>query len=194
MWTALPNGSKIDATSRSIDSSWCQTLVIGSDRYSANAPGRLTPIPLVSAQRWRRPARQLRQRPQTTCPSPLTMSPGSKIRDVGADFDNLADKLMADDHRHRNRFLRPGVPVVDMHVGAADSGAIDLDQHIVDADFRFRDVFQPQPAGGFAFDKCFHESHSVRPRVLAGAGAGLLVTGELLVTVPGTGRDRQQGS
>ena len=28
------------------------------------------------AHRWRRPARQLRQRPQTTCPSPLTRSPG----------------------------------------------------------------------------------------------------------------------
>ena len=55
--------------------SWTQTLVIGSDRYSANAPGRFTPIPLVSLQRCRRPARQLRQRPQTTCPSPLTISP-----------------------------------------------------------------------------------------------------------------------
>ncbi len=45
---------------------------------AANAPGRLTPIPDVFLQRWRRPARQLRQRPQTTCPSPLTRSPGLK--------------------------------------------------------------------------------------------------------------------
>ena len=37
--TALPNGSKIDATSRSIVGAWCQTLVIGSARYSAKAPG-----------------------------------------------------------------------------------------------------------------------------------------------------------
>ncbi len=55
--------------------SWTHTLVIGSARYSANAPGRFTPMPLVSLQRCRRPARQFRQRPQTTCPSPLTTSP-----------------------------------------------------------------------------------------------------------------------
>ncbi len=46
--------------------------------YSAKAPGRLTPTPLVLAQRWRRPAMQLRQRPQTTWPSPLTRSPRRK--------------------------------------------------------------------------------------------------------------------
>ena len=71
----MPNGSKIDCTSRGMFGSWTQTLVIGSDRYSANAPGPLTPMPLVSLHRCRRPARQLRQRPQTTCPSPLTISP-----------------------------------------------------------------------------------------------------------------------
>src|SRR5580692_5333574 len=76
--TALPNGSKIDCTSRGIDGSCTQTLVIGSDRYSANAPGRLTPTPCVSLHRCRRPARQLRQRPHTTWPSPLTTSPGKK--------------------------------------------------------------------------------------------------------------------
>src|SRR5436309_3019484 len=30
------------------------------------------------------------------------------------------DKLVADDHRHRNRFLCPRIPVVDVHVGTAD--------------------------------------------------------------------------
>src|SRR6266481_9222237 len=34
-------------------------------------------------------------------------------------IDNT-DKLMADDHRHRNRFLRPRIPVVDVHVRTAD--------------------------------------------------------------------------
>ena len=79
---------------------------------------------LVSAQRWRRPARQLRQRPQTTWPSPLTMSPGMKVVHVRADLDDLADELMPDDHRHRDRLLRPGVPFVDVQIGAADAGAI----------------------------------------------------------------------
>ena len=53
-------------------------LVMGSEMYSANAPARFTPTPSVCAHKWRRPARQLRQRPHTTCPSPLTMSPGKK--------------------------------------------------------------------------------------------------------------------
>ena len=66
------------ATSRSIPLRWCQTLVIGTEMYSAKAPGRLTPMPRVSLHRCRRPARQLRQRPQTTCPSALTTSPGKK--------------------------------------------------------------------------------------------------------------------
>ena len=76
--TALPNGSKIAAMSRSISGECFQRLVTGKAMYSAKAPGRLTPTPCVCAQRCRRPAMQLRQRPQTRCPSPLTMSPGSK--------------------------------------------------------------------------------------------------------------------
>ena len=76
--TAFPNGSKIAATSSSIPGQWCQMFVIGSATYSANAPCRLTPSPIECAHRWRRPAMQLRQRPQTTCPSPLTRSPTSK--------------------------------------------------------------------------------------------------------------------
>ena len=79
VWTALPKGSKIAATSLSMVSSWwCQTLLIGSTTYSANAPGRFTPTPIVCAHRCRRPAKQLRQRPQTTWPSPLTSQPGWK--------------------------------------------------------------------------------------------------------------------
>ena len=57
---------------------WCQMFVIGRAISSANAPARLTPTPCVWAHRWRRPAMQLRQRPQTTWPSPLTRSPGWK--------------------------------------------------------------------------------------------------------------------
>jgi hypothetical protein len=57
---------------------WCQMFVIGRTTYSANAPSRPTPSPIEWAHRWRRPARQWRQRPQTTWPSPETRSPGEK--------------------------------------------------------------------------------------------------------------------
>src|SRR5690606_31148271 len=83
--TALPNGSKIACTSRLMLErcdpsalSCSQTLVTGSTSCSANAPGRFTPTPCVSLHRCRRPAMQLRQRPHTTCPSPLTTSPARK--------------------------------------------------------------------------------------------------------------------
>ncbi len=66
------------STSCGIAGSASHTLVTGMDRYSANVPARSTPTPLVCAHRWRRPARQLRHRPHTRCPSPLTTAPGSK--------------------------------------------------------------------------------------------------------------------
>ena len=49
------------------------TFDSGSTTYSANAPSRLTPTLDVRMHRWRRPARQLRHVPHTTCPSPLTI-------------------------------------------------------------------------------------------------------------------------
>ena len=73
--TALPNGSKIAATPHSTGCRCTQALVDGRATYSANAPSTCTPMPRVLMHRWRRPARQLRHRPQTRCPSPLTMSP-----------------------------------------------------------------------------------------------------------------------
>src|SRR5215831_12131982 len=45
-------------------------------------------------------------------------------------IDN-AYKLMPDCHRHRNRLLRPGVPVVDVQVRAADGRFQHADQHII---------------------------------------------------------------
>src|SRR5207247_3547050 len=39
---------------------------------------------------------------------------------VIADKVDHTDKFMADRHRHRNRFLGPGVPIIYVDVGAAD--------------------------------------------------------------------------
>ena len=94
-----------------------------AEQYSAKEPGRLTPTPTVLRQRWRRPARQLRQWPQVRWPSPLTRSPGLKASDLGADPLHHADELVADDHRHRDGLLAPLVPVVDVDVGAADGAS-----------------------------------------------------------------------
>ena len=73
--TAFPNGSNIAATSSGISSGIATTLLSGIQTYSAKLPGRCTPTPSVLRQRCPRPARQLRQKPQTICPSPDTRSP-----------------------------------------------------------------------------------------------------------------------
>ena len=68
---------------------------------------------------------------------------GREVVHVRADRDDLADELVADDHRHRDRALRPGVPVVDVQIGAADAGAQHADQHVVDADLGLGRVDEP---------------------------------------------------
>src|SRR5262249_52744513 len=77
---ALPKGSKIAAISSGMSSGILNALNAGITRYSANAPSRLTPTPTVLRQRWRRPARQLRQNPHVMWPSPETRSPTAKPR------------------------------------------------------------------------------------------------------------------
>ena len=81
---------------------------------------------------------------------------GREVADIGTDFDDLADELVADRHRDGDSFLRPGVPVVDMEVGAADASAEHLDENVVDPDFRDGDFFEPEAGGGFGFDEGAH--------------------------------------
>ena len=70
---------------------------------------------------------------------------GKEVSDVGAHFHDLADELVTHHHRHGDRLAGPGVPLVNVHVRAADARAIDLDQNIVDAHLRNRHIDQPQP-------------------------------------------------
>ena len=85
-----------------------------------------------------------------------------KTRDVGAQLDDLAGVLVARRHRGLNRFLRPIVPVVNVHIGATDGGFMNLDQYIVTAHHRNRDIFEPQSLLGVFFHQCFHDrSHPI---------------------------------
>ena len=80
-----------------------------------------------------------------------------EIAHVAADLDDLAGIFMADDHRHRNRLLRPGIPFVDVDIGAANAGLAHLDQHVVLADGRHGLALgQPQAGLGLQFDESFH--------------------------------------
>src|SRR5699024_9221519 len=55
--------------------------------------------------------------------------------DAGTQLGHLAHIFMADDHGGLDVLLGPGVPVIDMYIGAADSGLVDLDQHLAGAGF-----------------------------------------------------------
>jgi hypothetical protein len=68
--------------------------------------------------------------------------PGGEICDIRTDFDDGSDKFVPDDHRHRDRFLGPGVPVVDVQIGAANSGLFDFDLAIADSELRKGSVLE----------------------------------------------------
>ena len=69
---------------------------------------------------------------------------------------NNAHKLVADGHRHRNGFLRPGIPVVDVQVRATDRCFQHSNQHVVAADFWNRNVLEPETRLRFGFDNRLH--------------------------------------
>jgi hypothetical protein len=95
--------------------------------YSANAPGKA--VAATTADHVAFTADQVA---------------GEEVRHIGAHLYDLADELVADGHGHGDGLLRPRVPLVDVDVGAANSGAQHADQHVVDTDLRNVDLLQPQ--------------------------------------------------
>jgi len=80
---------------------------------------------------------------------------GIEVGHVRTGLDDLADKLMPDGHRHRDRPCRPVVPFVNMEIGAANTGAMDPDEHVIDADGRLGNLFEPKSRFGFALTSAF---------------------------------------
>src|SRR4029079_497783 len=78
------------------------------------------------------------------------------VVDVRSDLDDFAHELVPDDHRHRDRALRPGIPGADVQIGAADAGALHADQHVVDADLRLRRIDEPDAWTRLRLRERFH--------------------------------------
>ena len=78
------------------------------------------------------------------------------------------DKFVANDHRHRDRFLRPGIPVIYMYVGAADRRFHNADEDVVSANFGNGNFFQPKTGLGFAFHDGLHRF--LHEKKLGGSG------------------------
>jgi hypothetical protein len=79
-----------------------------------------------------------------------------KIRNVLPDRYNLADKFVANHHRHRNRGLRPIVPFINVQIGAANSSEQNPDLNIIYPRLRLRNIIEPEAAAGFGFNQSFH--------------------------------------
>src|SRR5882757_8546227 len=85
---------------------------------------------------------------------------GMKVVYIRSNLDDLTNKLVADHHRHRNRLLRPLVPVVDMDICPANAGVAHPDKDVIDAILRFRNILQPQAGLAAALRQCLHHSPS----------------------------------
>mmetsp|Transcript_19346 Transcript_19346/g.53121 ORF Transcript_19346/g.53121 Transcript_19346/m.53121 type:complete len:273 (-) Transcript_19346:175-993(-) len=85
--------------------------------------------------------------------------------DVWAHVHHDARELMPDGHAPRDRLLRPLVPVVDVHVRAADRCALHLDQDIVIS--RLRHLLLVHPNAAFPLQ--LRQRAHLHPRELAAA-------------------------
>ena len=137
-------------------SSRCQTFVAGIAMYSAKQPSRSTPMIFVYGQTCELPVRQSRQRPSTMCPSAVTRSPSrtsvTRLPTCTTSPANSCPTTIGG----FTRPLRPRVPIVDVHVGAADAGAAHLDQHFVVANRRLGNVLQNEARGRRLLHQRFH--------------------------------------
>src|SRR3546814_18310055 len=69
---------------------------------------------------------------------------------------------MADHQPGLDRALAPLVPQVDVQVGAADRRLLELDQDLVRARLRHRDLLHPDALGRFALDQRLHGRGTLR--------------------------------
>ncbi len=72
---------------------------------SAKAPGRLTPMPLVSGSRWKLPARLARRLHADDVALARDALADLEVAHVGADGDDLAGIFVAGDHRDGDGLL-----------------------------------------------------------------------------------------
>src|SRR5215471_8954142 len=83
-----------------------------------------------------------------------------KALHVITDRINHTSELMTDRHRYWNGFLRPLIPVVDVHIGTADRRFQHPDQHVIAASFWNRNVLQPETRLAFGLhDRLHHFLH-----------------------------------
>ena len=137
-------------------SSRCQTFVAGIAMYSAKQPSRSTPMIFVYGQTCALPVRQSRQRPSTMWPSAVTRSPScTSVTSVPTCTTSPANSCPTT-NGGLHAALRPRIPVVDVHVGAAHAGAPHANQNFIVADRRLRNVFEHEAGARGRLHQRFH--------------------------------------
>ena len=139
--------------------SQCQTLVSGRERYSRERAGPVDADPA----RMRAEVAAAREAVAAASADDVPLAgddlAGMEIVDVAADGLDAPDEFVARDHRDRDGLLRPGIPVVDVYVRAADGVLEHPDEHVVHADLGQRDFFEPEAGFGAAFNEGVHGLH-----------------------------------
>jgi hypothetical protein len=83
-------------------------------------------------------------------------------------IDN-SNKFVADGHGYRNRFLRPCVPAIYVHISPADGCLQDANEHVIAAHLRNRNFLKPKARLGSAFYDGLH--HFLHAKKLGESGA-----------------------
>ena len=87
----------------------------------------------------------------------------AEVTDVFADLNDFADELMPHHERHRHGFAGPVVPFVNVQIGAADAGAVHLDEDVIGRHPGLRHVLEPKSLSRLFFNECLHLSEKRFP-------------------------------
>ena len=93
-------------------------------------PSVLMPGNVLFEQCMSSPARQARHSPHVGVGCRMTVSPGGHVGDAGADLPHPSGVLVAERVRQGDVALLRPLALDDVQVGAAQSGAADLDDHV----------------------------------------------------------------
>jgi hypothetical protein len=79
-----------------------------------------------------------------------------EIVNIVSNLNDPAYELVTDGHGDGNGLLSPLVPVVNVHIRAADCRLVNLDEDVIDPHFRHRNLFQKDAGLPFGFNQGFH--------------------------------------
>src|SRR5690554_5774418 len=85
---------------------------------------------------------------------------------TGAELDDMADKLVAQDQRWADGALSPFIPLVNVQIGAADRGLVETDQNFIRARRRNCDFAQLKAGSSRWLDQRTHRArHGLSPKM-----------------------------